>query len=361
MPLTYIDCMLVALLLLHKLEPFGRYPKLKVFLWALYAFYLVLLVISQKTGWIYYIDAANVYHRGPWHWVGLAMGMVTLTSCMVLLVRHGRQLQPRMRWGFWFFLLVPFVATALQIPFYGIYIVLFAMVLGASVLLVVIIGDNVDTRIAQQRQIAEMKSALAMSQMRPHFLFNSLAVIRDLCRHDPEQARIALDNFSRYLRCNLDSMGKTADIPFNQELRHIQAYLNLERLRFGDRLNVVYQLDYKNFELPPLSVQPLVENAVKHGIFPREEGGTLTISTWLDAEGAHVRVEDDGIGFDPRVDVNSSLDCDPASSIDSAGESQRRHVGIENVRNRLELAGSRLELESAPNQGTVATITIPAR
>ncbi|MGN0038263.1 MAG: sensor histidine kinase [Coriobacteriales bacterium] len=355
---TYLDCMLVALLLFHKLEPYGRYPKLKAFLWALFAFYLLLVVLSQRTGWIYYIDAANVCHRGPWHWVGLAMGMVTLTTCMALLVRHGSKLPPRMRWGFWIFMLVPFVATGLQIPFYGIYIVLFAMVLGASVLLVVIIGDSVDMLVRQQRELAEMKAALAMSQMRPHFLFNSLAVIRDLCRHDPEQARVALDDFSRYLRCNLDSMGKTGNIPFNQELRHIQAYLNLEKLRFGERLNVVYKLQHLDFELPPLSVQPLVENAVKHGIFPKGEGGTLTISTWRDAEGSHVRVEDDGAGFDPLIDVNSVLDSNPATSIDSAGESQRRHVGIENVRNRLELAGSRLELESSQGSGTVATITI---
>ncbi|MGN0072704.1 MAG: sensor histidine kinase, partial [Coriobacteriales bacterium] len=344
---SYTDCLLVAVLLLEKLKPQPHFRTVKTALACFYAFYILLLVLSQKTGWIYFIDADNIYHRGPWHWVSLAIGLVTLLVCVVLLVRHGEDLHPRMRRGFWFFVTLPFIATAVQIPFYGIYIILFSMVVGSMVLLVVIIADSVDMRIEQERQLSEMKATLAMSQMRPHFLFNSLAVIRDLCRHDPEQARVALDDFSRYLRCNLDSMGKAGNIPFTQELRHIQAYLNLEKLRFGERLNVVYKLEYRGFELPPLSVQPLVENAVKYGIFPKEEGGTLTISSWYDEEGAHVRVEDDGVGFDPQVDVNSALDRDPAGNIDSAAESQRRHVGIENVRSRLEMAGNRLELRSA--------------
>lgn len=356
---SYVDCLLFAFLLLSRLAPSKAFKRVGRGLVVSYVLYVLLIVVNQQTGWVYYIDDANIYHRGPWHWVTLVLPMAVLMVVATLLVRHGKQLNARTRRAYWIFIVAPFAALVIQLFFYGIYLILFSMVIGGCVLLVVIIGDSVDLRLQQQHQLTEMKAALAMSQMRPHFLFNSLGVIRDLCRHDPEQARTALDDFSRYLRCNLDTMGKTGTIPFAQELRHVQAYLNLEKLRFGERLSIAYDLRCKDFSLPPLTLQPLVENAVKHGVFPQEGGGTVTLRSWREGGAVFVQVEDDGAGFDTSADPNSALLDDLAGGFDGAGDAQRRHVGIENVRNRLELyGGCSLSIESQPGAGTVATIRL---
>ena len=89
---------------------------------------------------------------------------------------------------------------------------------------------------------------------------------------DPIKAQGALDDFTEYLRHNISSLTETRLIPFEAELKHIQIYLSLEKLRFNDRIQVEYDIKTKNFNVPPLSIQPLVENALKHGVLKRIEG-----------------------------------------------------------------------------------------
>ena len=195
-------------------------------------------------------------------------------------------------------------------------------------------------------QLKENQIALMISQIQPHFLYNTLGAIRELCRQDPDEARSALDDFARYLRGNMDSLTTNSLIPFTRELDHIQTYLNLEQMRFGEMLKVVYDLQWMDFSLPPLTLQPIVENAVKHGLFHREQGGTLTVSTKTDGTSSIITIADDGIGFDP-----GSL---------AAISDGRSHIGIQNVTTRLEsMANGTLSLDSTPGVGTTVTITIP--
>ena len=119
----------------------------------------------------------------------------------------------------------------------------------------------------------------------------------------------------------MDSLNSRSPIPFIRELSHIQNYLDLEMLRFGDELNVIYKKKEKNFFIPSLSVQPLVENAVKHGICEKENGGTLTLKTYRDDEYIVIEVIDDGIGFDVE-----SL---------ASEYKERSHIGIKNTKERL--------------------------
>ena len=195
-----------------------------------------------------------------------------------------------------------------------------------------------------QAELEKSKTAVMLSQIQPHFLYNSLGAIRELCRQDPEEARSALGTFITYLRGNMDSLQREHTIHFSKELDHISAYLQLEQLRFGDDLNVVYDIQETDFFIPSLTIQPLVENAVKHGICSREDGGTLTLHTHREGDKVIVKIQDDGVGFDMK------------------NLKEIEHVGLKNVRNRLEhIVNAKLEIESIENVGTTATIMIVDR
>nr|WP_260620524.1 histidine kinase [Gordonibacter massiliensis (ex Traore et al. 2017)] len=183
-----------------------------------------------------------------------------------------------------------------------------------------------------------------LSQIQPHFLYNTLAAIRELCASDPAEAARTVTDFSSFLRENMASLTSKQPIPFERELRHTTTYLNLEQRRFGDRLRVEFDIASRDFELPPLAVQALVENAVRHGVSPREEGGCVRVSSRDDGDEHVVEVRDDGMGFDSAA----------------APDNERIHVGIQNVRVRLaEGCGGTLDVRSAPGEGTVAVIRIP--
>lgn len=192
-----------------------------------------------------------------------------------------------------------------------------------------------------QAELEKSKTAVMFSQIQPHFLYNSLGAIRELCRQDPEDARDALGTFITYLRGNMDSIQREHTIHFSKELNHISAYLELEKLRFEDDLSIVFDIQETDFFIPSLTIQPLVENAVKHGICGREDGGTITLHTHREGADVIVQIKDDGVGFD-------------VSDLETI-----EHVGLKNVRNRLQhIVNGKLEVESTPGVGTTVTITI---
>lgn len=197
----------------------------------------------------------------------------------------------------------------------------------------------------QEAELTEMRTQIMLSQMQPHFLYNTFTTVSSLCYLEgAEKAQEVVDKFADYFRQNLDSMGKERNISFEKELEHIQTYLWIEKIRFEDDLNVAYQIGPTNFMLPSLSVQPLVENAVKHGVCQKPGGGTVTIETQETAEEYLVIVRDDGVGFDPSEKPKDG----------------RSHIGIDNIKQRLEIiCGGRLEIASTPGKGTAATVHLP--
>lgn len=193
-------------------------------------------------------------------------------------------------------------------------------------------------------ELLQSRIAVMLSQIQPHFLFNTLNDIRFLYRESPAQAEEALVCFTRYLRSNMDSLTQTNLIPFGQELSHVQNYINIEKIRFGDRLKVDFAIGCTQFFIPVLTVQPLVENAIRHGVTKKREGGTVTIRTFEDAFGFVIEVCDDGVGFDPALPG-----CDGQT-----------HTGILNVRTRLEnMCGGSLEITSRAGEGTTSIVRIP--
>ena len=183
-----------------------------------------------------------------------------------------------------------------------------------------------------------------LSQIQPHFLYNALTSIYQLCEVDPPTAQKAVGYFSKYLRRNMASLSERKPIPFEEELRHVESYLKLEKLRYGDKLQVIYDVVSTDFAIPALTVQPLVENAVKHGIGKKKSGGVITIMTRETPEAHVITVTDTGVGFDPEKPKQDG----------------QHHLGLKSVRDRLTtMSGGRLEVASVPGQGTTVTISIP--
>lgn len=184
-----------------------------------------------------------------------------------------------------------------------------------------------------------------LSQIQPHFLYNCLNTIYYLCEKDTETAQKAISDFSDYLRGNMDSLDNERPVYFTTELTHIKNYLSLEKIRFDEYLNIAYDIQATNLKIPSLSVQPLVENAVKHGVGKAENGGTVVISSHELKKCFEISVTDDGVGFDTSKTNQNDV---------------KSHVGIDNVRKRLEMiCGAVLKIESTPGEGTKAVIKIP--
>lgn len=194
----------------------------------------------------------------------------------------------------------------------------------------------------KQKLIEAQQNALMLSQINPHFIYNTLSTIAAMCDVSPTQAKYLTIDFSRYLRQNLSNLKNEKLIPFSQELEHVECYLKIEKARFREKLNILYSIQCKDFEIPPLSIQPLVENAVKHGITKKATGGTLKISTY-DTESSYiVEIKDDGVGFDP--------------------EKAERHVGLDNVQSRImAMCKGEVTIKSTLGVGTRVTIEIPKK
>lgn len=195
-----------------------------------------------------------------------------------------------------------------------------------------------------EKEQVKLQVSAMISQMQPHFLYNSLAVIEALCEEDPGLAARAIGEFSEYLRENIDFANKSEPVSFSEELNHIKTYVWLEKLRFPNKLNIEFDISCTSFPVPALSVQPMVENAIKHGVCKKKDGGTVRIGSFETDEHYIVSVVDDGTGFDAAVHTDDG----------------RKHLGIENTRYRVrEMVGGSLTIESTPGIGTRVTIRIP--
>jgi hypothetical protein len=193
-------------------------------------------------------------------------------------------------------------------------------------------------------ELSQSRIAIMLSQIQPHFLYNTLSTIRALCRRDPRKAEEAILEFTEFLRGNMDSLTADTPISFEQELSHTKSYLALEEKRFSNKLNVIYNIGPASFRLPTLTLQPIVENAVRYGVTKRPDGGTVTIATHETETSYIITVKDDGIGFDANQPHKDG----------------RSHIGIANVRQRLaSMCNGTLSIASIPDVGTEVTIEIP--
>ena len=195
-----------------------------------------------------------------------------------------------------------------------------------------------------EKELEESRIAILLSQMQPHFIHNILNVIYYLIGKDPAAAQGAVSKFSDHLRNNLEAIAQKELITFRKELDHIYTYLELEQIRFGEELSIVYDIEEDSFLLPVLSIQPLVENAVKHGIAKKRGGGVVTISSQQTENAYRITVSDTGVGFD----------------VERYMDDGKVHVGLINVRQRLaSRMNATVDVDSTPGKGTTVTVTIP--
>lgn len=196
---------------------------------------------------------------------------------------------------------------------------------------------------AMRLELAEMKIQMMTSQIRPHFVFNTLNAISALCLEDPIKADEAIVKFSKYLRANIAVLEGAKLIRFEKEVEFIENYVSIEQMRFPERIAVKFDIKFKNFWVSMLSIQPIVENAIKHGIAKKKEGGTVVVKSIREENNAVVTIIDDGVGFD----INKI----------SVGQES---VGMRNIRERLQISSkARVKVESTPGKGTCVTIYIP--
>jgi two-component system LytT family sensor kinase len=202
----------------------------------------------------------------------------------------------------------------------------------------------------QQLAYAEVRALRA--QISPHFVYNALNTIASLIRTDPERARELLEEFAEFTRYSFRTTSMFTTLA--EELRNIDRYLTLERARYGARLGVRLKIapEVLGVAVPFLVLQPLVENAVRHGLAKKPGGGTVTVIAQDHGNDAMITVEDDGIGMDP-----DRLTADLAGSHRS-GE----HVGIGNINQRMRSAFGdeyALMLETAPGEGMKIVLRVP--
>ena len=230
-----------------------------------------------------------------------------------------------------------------------VFMVLFAI---AVIMVIKLIPENINAaakakelemeRIALNAELTESRMSTMMSQIRPHFIYNTLGSIEQLCDIDPKKAGELVHDFAKYLRGNFGELDNPRPILMSQEMDHVHHYVSIENVRFPD-MTFTFEMNSDDFKIPALTIQPIVENAVKHGLMKLSKGGTIKVVCYETDENYCVSVEDDGVGFDTSVLLD-----------------ERKHVGIRNIRGRLKaMVDGTLEIESAIGEGTKVLITIP--
>ena len=228
---------------------------------------------------------------------------------------------------------------------------------------------NVDASIRQEMAHREemesmrqkekkLEEALRMSrirsftnQMQPHFLYNALGSIQEIILSDPEYASDLLGDFTVHLRSCIRAMGSDEPQPFSQELDNIRAYVNIEKMRLGEKLRVRYETEAVDFVILPLSIQPLAENAIRHGIYERGmAGGEVVIRSFAEESSWVIQVTDNGVGFD--VD----------RFYEELHRGKRDSAGLKNMMFRLEkVMNAAVEIRSRVGVGTTVTVRLPRR
>ena len=386
-PLLVLECLFLALpipmltaYLLHYCEEDIRTSKLFRAARILWAVYFVLVISGLFTDAFFYIQPDRNYSRGPWFPLLLLPMLATVMLDLAGLIRRRKRFSQRVFRSF-LIALVPLTGVLFVHMFVDVVVLVdICYIVFAYPVFNFTLYDQIEHdlqrqhemakqqhEIAQQQlEIANQRASIMVLQMRPHFIYNTLTSIYCLCSDNPKLAQQIVMDFTTYLRKNFTAIASAKPIPFSQELEHTRAYLAVEQARFSNSLRVDYDTPHTWFRIPPLTLQPIVENAIKHGRDPysgllhisirtRHKVGLQSNPSMQDFQenparpltgnrtdyGAEIVVADNGRGFSP----------------DDRGEP---HIALKNIEQRLALmcSGS-LTIKLGDGVGTVVTITIP--
>jgi len=303
---------------------------------------VILLIINVFTGWVYYIDENNVYYRGLFFNYYSVYFAFLFIALLVIIIINRKNLTKGELLSFICYIVIPSICILIQAFYYGLYLSQFA---SASLLLIVIIFSlkkDAALYIQREKEIQEISDRIVISQVQPHFLYNCISAIMAI-DGTPKKTKDALAKFAKYLRFNLNSLSSNEPILFTKEMEHVENYVDLENLRMDGKIKMIYSLDYTSFSIPPLSIQMLVENAIKHGFGKKGNHGTVKISSRFENNQIVITVEDDGCGF--ATDFHK-LDG---------------HYGLKNLQNRITMMNGSLDIKSKVNEGTKVTVFLPKK
>jgi signal transduction histidine kinase len=338
--------MLIPPISVYLLRCAGKNPRKSPFVYAvtaLWGVYFALLVATQFSTLIYYYTPDNVYHRGPFYFLLLIPPILLMALNVSELFRVRSLLQPRQRTAFLIYFVVPLISMVIQMCFYGLLLIVFGASVAILFMFVFILIDQVERTNLQAMENARQQASIYVLQMRPHFIYNTLMSIYYLCKQDADKAQQVILDFSRYLKKNFTAIAGEDAVPFTEELEHTRAYLAVEKARFEDKLYVEFDTPATMFKLPPLTLQPIVENAVKYGVSPGLDPLHLSVVTRETKDGVTVLVEDTGPGF-------------------TAPNDNEPHIALENIRKRLGImCGGTLEIEPRVGGGTKVTLFLPGK
>ena len=304
---------------------------------ALYAIFIA-LDIANIFNRMFFTAVDGVYTRSKTMIISQGYQFVTFAMVFCLAVFH-KKVTVGEKVSFAVYCVIPLVAIIVQNAFPGYAIAYLSIIVNIQILFL-FVNVRKNMKLADEaKRIKDAEVKIMISQIQPHFIYNVLASISTLIKIDPDKAQQGLDRFTDYLRANLSSLSKNGLVNFTDELKHIKTYVSLEKMRFEDRLEVNYDIQVKDFMVPALSVQPIVENAIKHGILKKIEGGTLTFKTYEDNDAYVVVVSDDGVGFD--IDAVKGDD----------------HFGLNNIKYRISsMCKGNVKVDSELGKGTTVTV-----
>ena len=309
---------------------------------AIWLLYFILLCYTQVSDSIYYLTEDNVYHRGAYYPVLLVPPVVLMLINLVCLLQNRKRLSKTKFRAFSLYIMIPLICMLIQMMWYGLLAVILGTAVASACLLYSIFREQIDLYIRQGEELAIQKVNIMMLEMRPHFIYNTLTSIYYLCEQDSKKAQQVILDFSVYLRKNFTAISRNDTIPFTEELEHTKAYLSVEMARYEGRLFVEYDFDKTpSFQIPPLTLQPVVENSIKHGLDPELDPLHILIRVQDSANGHTITVQDNGLGFE---------------KIKSDGP----HIALMNIRERLKLlCDGTLLIGPRSGGGTSVTIYIP--
>ena len=343
----------------------------------LYMFFLAMLIVSFMTAMrrigtlaVVLLGIANaVFSLLPiisdilfydlWIW-WIAVQLIANVVLAVCLVKEFLTTKTNMKWLYIgaFLPIIAFVVDILGVGFgiwksgrisQYVFAALFAI---AIVMVLKLIPSNINAarkakelemeKIVLNAELAESRISTMISQIRPHFIYNTLGSIEQLCDLDPKKAGELVHDFAKYLRGNFGELDNPKPILMTQEMDHVHHYVSIENVRFPD-MSFTFDMKSNDFHIPALTIQPIVENAIKHGLMKLKKGGTIHVVSYETEADYCVLVEDDGVGFDTNAEVDG-----------------RKHLGLRNIRERLKvMVNGTMEIESTVGVGTRVLVKIP--
>ena len=329
----------ILLLFCFLVQPYKKH----IFVLILVVCNTLIYLTSLFSGITFFIDQNNHFMRGPLCFTALYVSIFLLAYlfyCTIYEYRHRKV-------SIWVAIanaaLIILGASADLSPLYVDYPVTYLSISVVCCSIFYYIWLHLEfVREHENALKAEQRIKIMMSQIQPHFLYNTLTTIQSLCLTNPQKAFETTGKFGSYLRNNIDSLNRSELITVEKELEHTRVYADIEMLRFP-KISVEYHIEAADFCVPALTIQPLVENAIRHGVRDVDRG-LVEVSTKQTEGGNIIIISDNGVGFDTNIPLSADKD----------------HIGIKNVSERIKsMCGGTLSIDSKIGEGTVITITIP--